>query len=92
MNLRGAAATASCAGLALLIFGFAYDLAYAGIPPQDPTPSMRANYVRASNIASALEIVGAVSFLVGTVVFLASYGRKTKEPNKSPETNALPGQ
>ena len=54
-------------GILLLISGFGYDLMFAGIPYQDPTPEMSARYAFHSRIASAFYIVGGGALLVGAV-------------------------
>jgi hypothetical protein len=54
-------------GVLLLISGFAYDLMFAGIPYQDPTPEMSARYAFHSRIASALYRLGGGGVLVGAV-------------------------
>ncbi len=54
-------------GILLLISGFAYDLVFAGIPYQDPTPEMSARYAFHSRIASGFYILGGGTFLVGAV-------------------------
>lgn len=52
-------------GLGLTFLGFAYDIVFAGIPYQDPTPEMTANYAFHSRIASVIEWTGLVIFLFG---------------------------
>lgn len=41
-------------GFALLIVGVAYDVLFAGIPYQDPTPELAASYDRHARIATVL--------------------------------------
>ncbi len=53
------------AGLLLFVGGFLYDVVYAGIPYQDPTPEMTARYAWHSNIASAIRLSGVGAFLIG---------------------------
>jgi hypothetical protein len=53
------------AGLCLFVGGFIYDLMFAGIPYQDPTPEMSASYARHSQIASIICRTGMGAFLVG---------------------------
>jgi hypothetical protein len=52
-------------GILLLIGGFFYDVVFAGVPYQDPTPEMSARYAFHSHIASAAYLLGGGSFLVG---------------------------
>jgi hypothetical protein len=57
-------------GLLLLASGFVYDLVFAGIPYQDPTPAMSARYALHARIALGMWGIGGVAFLSGTVVVL----------------------
>lgn len=54
-------------GVFLIAGGFAYDVLFAGIPYQDPTPEMSARYAHHAHVASTIEIVGGSAFLLGTV-------------------------
>jgi protein-S-isoprenylcysteine O-methyltransferase Ste14 len=59
------------AGLLLVVFGFAYDVMYAGIPYQDPPPEIAAEYARQAGIASTIRLFGAgfvTSGLVACVI------------------------
>jgi hypothetical protein len=53
------------AGLFLLAGGFMYDVMFAGIPYQDPTPEMLARYNHHSRIASTIQWSGFGIFLFG---------------------------
>jgi hypothetical protein len=53
------------AGLFLLVGGFIYDVMFAGIPYQDPTPEMLARYNQHSRIASTIRVSGFGVFLFG---------------------------
>ncbi len=53
------------AGPVLLLAGFVYDVLFAGIPYQDPTPQMTASYDRHSAIAIAIYWSGILTLLVG---------------------------
>jgi hypothetical protein len=55
-------------GICLVFGGFFYDVLFAGIPYQDPTPEMSANYLFHSRIASVIRWIGIVVFLLGFVV------------------------
>jgi hypothetical protein len=55
------------AGLCLLVGGFLYDVMFAGIPYQDPTPEMSASYARHSRIASVTCWIGVGAFLFGCI-------------------------
>lgn len=53
--------------LGVLIFfgGIVYDCLFAGIPYQDPTPELSANYAFHSNIASTIRWIGFWIFAIG---------------------------
>lgn len=53
------------AGLLLLVGGFIYDVMFAGIPYQDPTPEMSVRYALHSGIASTIRWFGFGAFLFG---------------------------
>jgi hypothetical protein len=55
------------AGLLLLAGGFVYDVIYAGIPYQDPTPEMSARYAFHARVASIIYLTGAGVLVVGSV-------------------------
>ena len=59
--------TLIAAGLFLLLGGFIYDIMFAGIPYQDPTPEMSARYSHHAHIVSAICWLGVGVFLVGCV-------------------------
>lgn len=54
-------------GLCLLAASFFYFVLYAGIPYQDPTPELQAQYNLHASIASHIESAGAVLALAGFV-------------------------
>jgi hypothetical protein len=58
-------------GVCLLLGGFIFDVLFAGIPYQDPTPDMSARYTRQSRIASVIgwSGVGALVFGIACLVF-----------------------
>jgi hypothetical protein len=55
------------AGLFFVLAGFIYDVMFAGIPYQDPTPEMSARYAHHAHIASAICWIGVAVFLFGLV-------------------------
>lgn len=55
------------AGLGLLVVGFVYDIAFAGIPYQDPTPALREQYASDAAIARGLELSGLFVLACGIV-------------------------
>ena len=52
-------------GLLLIAGGFIYDVLFAGIPYQDPTPEMSARYDLHSRVASVVYLAGVGAFLTG---------------------------
>jgi hypothetical protein len=55
-------------GVLIIIVGFAYDVVYAGIPYQDPTPEMTARYNYHSRVAGQIRLTGLATATVGVVV------------------------
>jgi hypothetical protein len=55
------------AGLVLLVAGFVYDVIFAGIPYQDPTPEMAARYAHHASIASMLYRFGGLVLFIGLI-------------------------
>lgn len=47
-------------GAALVIVGFLYDVMFAGLPFQDPTPTMQEQWLRKKDIANKLVLTGFV--------------------------------
>jgi hypothetical protein len=54
-------------GFSLAVAGFLYDIAFAGIPYQDPTPSLQANWETQQNVGAFLTFMGIVIFCAGGV-------------------------
>lgn len=54
-------------GGGLLVAGLLYDVQYAGIPYQDPTPQQQAQYDLHSSIASSLMGAGGILVLAGAL-------------------------
>lgn len=63
-------------GLTVLVGGFVYDVAFAGIPYQDPTPAMAADHARHARVASLIRWAGAVVVLVGIAASIV--GRRAR--------------
>ena len=55
-------------GLLILISGLAYDITWAGIPYQDPTPDLQARYDFHRSVAGWFYISGGVVVLGGLMV------------------------
>ena len=60
----------AAAGLALVLGGFIYDVLFAGIPYQDPTPEMSARYAHHAHIASVMGWLGAAVILSGALAWI----------------------
>ena len=54
-------------GLILLFSGFIYDVMFAGIPYQDPTPEISARYAHHARIAASIGWLGFGIFLFGAL-------------------------
>jgi len=52
-------------GLGIILSGFCYDVMFAGIPFQDPTPELTAQYMFHAHIAETIRGAGFVIFLIG---------------------------
>ena len=55
-------------GLCLIVIGFVYDIMFAGIPYQDPTPELLAQWEFHSSIAKIFYASGALVFIIGLFV------------------------
>lgn len=64
-------------GLLIVLAGFTYDVIFAGIPYQDPTPELQARYDFHSSIAGLIYKTGGIVLLVGIVVIPVIW-KKTK--------------
>jgi len=51
-------------GIIIIIMGLFYDLIFAGIPYQDPTPVMAQKYTYHRTIAETIELIGIVIILI----------------------------
>lgn len=63
-------------GLAIIVAGFVYDIMFAGIPYQDPTPELLASWKFHSSVAFWIMTTGLVIFSVG--LFLIPFLARTK--------------
>ena len=66
-------------GILIIIVGFIYDVIFAGIPYQDPTPSMTQKYNFHRTVAESIELIGLVLLLISLVGIVL---RKFNKPNK----------
>lgn len=54
-----------------IIFGFIYDVMFAGIPFQDPTQKMIEQYNFHKNISNSIVYIGGIVLLISTVSRIA---------------------
>ena len=52
-------------GFVIALTGFVYDVMFAGIPYQDPTPELQAGYNFHSSVAGMLYKTGGIVLLIG---------------------------
>jgi hypothetical protein len=52
-------------GLLIVMTGFVYDVLFAGIPYQDPTPELQAHYDFHSSVAGLMYKTGGIALLLG---------------------------
>lgn len=57
-------------GLTVIFAGFVYDVLFAGIPYQDPTPALEASYELHSRIASMIRWSGVSVFMIGGLLMM----------------------
>ena len=60
-------------GVVVILAGFVYDVLFAGIPYQDPTPELAARYALHSAVAEAIRGAGGIIFGLGLLVLLARW-------------------
>lgn len=60
-------------GFLIIAAGFIYDVEFAGIPYQDPTPEMQQHYNHEAHIASVIEFVGACVFVFGLILLIGRW-------------------
>ena len=73
-------------GLILVLVWFVYGSIFAGIPYQNPTPEMSANYAFHSSVSGTILVIGLGALLIGMVggvsKFLFKKFGKMQEPPK----------
>jgi hypothetical protein len=65
------------AGLFLLFAGFIWDVMFAGIPYQDPTPELSARYAYHSHLASVIGWLGVAFLLFGLLAGIIRLVRRS---------------
>ena len=66
-------------GILIVLIGFVYDILFAGIPYQDPTPAMQSQYDFHSFIAGLFYKTGGVVFLIGLLLIPIVWKRINKK-------------
>ena len=61
-------------GIMIIFVGFVYDVLFAGIPFQDPTPAMLATYNFHATIASTIRWVGTGISLLALIIIVLRWG------------------
>ena len=70
-RLRSSGCAGVVLGLAGMVGGFCYDVMFAGIPYQDPTPELQRRYELHLGVAFYLEMAGALLLATGCLLWLA---------------------
>jgi hypothetical protein len=67
-------------GLLIVMTGFVYDVLFAGIPYQDPTPELQARYDFHSSVAGLMYKTGGIALLLGllAIPFIQRKARRDK--------------
>lgn len=63
-------------GIAIVLSGFVYDMLFAGIPYQDPTPELQARYDFHSAVAGWFYKTGGILFLLGLIAVPIIFRKK----------------
>jgi hypothetical protein len=71
-------------GFGIMMAGLVYDIMYAGIPYQDPTPELAAEYAVSKTVADTLFLVGASVASLGSFFAIWAAGRTAWFLMKSP--------
>jgi hypothetical protein len=66
-------------GIIIVFAGFMYDVLFAGIPYQDPTPALTANYNFYSQIASMIRWSGIGICIIGGILMVIRW--LTRQPS-----------
>jgi hypothetical protein len=69
-------------GVIIIFIGFVYDVLFAGIPYQDPTPALAASYIFHSRIASLIHWSGMGICIIGGVAMIIRWLTR-KDRNQS---------
>ena len=66
-------------GTLIVMSGFVYDVVFAGIPYQDPTPELQARYDFHRAVGDAIYTTGGVVFLLGLVAIPFLWRSKSRQ-------------
>ncbi|MEP1444408.1 MAG: hypothetical protein ABJK39_15485 [Hyphomicrobiales bacterium] len=55
------------AGAILVVSGFAYDLLFAGLPYQDPSPEIQASWIFHKGVAESIMVAGVTVLGIGCI-------------------------
>ena len=77
-------------GALIVLNGFVYDILFAGLPYQDPTPELQARYDLHADVASVFYNSGGIALLIGLLIIPFIWRRTRKdECQQSPVGNDL---
>jgi hypothetical protein len=65
-------------GLALLLLGLFFDVIFAGLPYQDPTPEIVAGWILQKRIAQSAQVAGLILLVAGSLRGALSYFSKKR--------------
>jgi hypothetical protein len=66
------------AGIGITLFGFVYDIMFAGIPYQDAPTRLQSSYALHSRIASGLEVSGLCVAFAAMLIAMIHYLRRPR--------------
>lgn len=76
------------AGLVIVVTGFVYDILFAGIPYQDPTPEIQGRYEFHSSVAGVFYKTGGVVLLLGLLAIPVIWIKTGKKGQASDAFNS----
>lgn len=72
-------------GIVIVVLGFIYDVLFAGIPYQDPTPELQARYDFHSSVAEIFYTTGGIVFWAGLVAIPFIWNMATSRSSGCPD-------
>lgn len=76
-------------GAGIVVVGFVYDILFAGIPYQDPTPELQADYNFHSSVAGMLYKTGGIVMLLGLLAAPFLWRRSNRRCRLSPGDDSV---